>query len=403
MIQPLLFIARLSIIISLSEINLFFIPTNHTIIFLIQLFIPNLLFTGLFYIVIKTGKKSRNFAPPTETSSNLYRNKSCKTAGFLIVFTLGKIYLKYMIKIERKYIDNKPFYYLSEQVNIGKKFKKIQIYIGKNIPSDLSSFYSKLEKKEIDIILDNITNIFSIDKKIGLDIYKAIEKNRIKFKYYFTQLSKKKEELFWRDFAIKFIFESNAIEGSKLSESEIENIVKNKYVKKSLDRKEVREVENSIKAFEKIKGTDFSLNQNTIKDLHRIVVNGLDVEFGYKKKKIVVNNKDTCPPKKVRSEMTKLLNWWNKEKKTNINQFLLAIKFHQRFELIHPFSDGNGRVGRLILNWMLMQKGYEVILFRNKNRQKYFRALSSADEGRNNKLYRYCVDVYKKTYLNLIQ
>lgn len=304
-----------------------------------------------------------------------------------------------MIKIEQKKIGNKHFYYLAEQIKKGDFYKKIQVYIGKSIPNNLNNYYSKLEKKEIELFSENINRFFSIDKKIPIEIYKEIEKNRIKFKYYFSQLSDKKEELFWRDFAIKFIFESNSIEGSKLSESEVENIVKNKYLKKTVNRKEIIEVKNSIKAFDIIKNKNFTLNQQNIKRLHKIVVNNLDIDTGYKKNNIIVNNKETSSPEKVGEEMTNLIRWWNSERKNkNNNQFLLAIKFHQKFELIHPFSDGNGRVGRLILNWMLMNKRYGVILFKNKNRQKYFKSLDSADNNRNLKLYRYSVDVYKKTY-----
>jgi Fic family protein len=307
-----------------------------------------------------------------------------------------------MIKIEQKRIGNRPFYYLSEQVNIGSKFKKIQVYIGKIIPNNLFKFYSKLEVKEIELVINNISNIYQVDKKLDLEIYKDLEKARIKLKYIFALFSDSLIELFWRDFAIKFIFESNSIEGSRLSQTEVENIIKNRYIKKTLDRKEILEVENSIKAFEFIKNNKFTLNQNSIKALHQIIVSGLGVTYGYKKEDIVVNNKKTCSPKKVREEITKLLGWWKSEMKTKKNKFLLAIKFHQKFELIHPFSDGNGRAGRLILIWMLKKSNYGVILFRNKNRLKYFSALNSADEGRNNKLYRYCVNVYKETIKNMI-
>lgn len=306
-----------------------------------------------------------------------------------------------MIKIEKKSIKNKGFYYLSEQVNIGGKFKKIQVYLGKNIPNKLDEFLEKLKEKETCLLNDHISDLYKKERNIDLSIYRDIEKIRIQFKYYFFKLSSQKKELFWRDFAIKFIFESNSIEGSRLSESEIENIVKNNYVKKTINRKEILEVENSIRAFDFIRKGNFKLNQNNIKDLHKIVVDNLGVELGYKTKDIIVNNKKTCPPERVKQEMTKLIEWWNNQQKTKENSFLNAIKFHQKLELIHPFSDGNGRVGRLILIWMLQKNDYGVILFKNKNRYKYFSALSSSDNGRNNKLYRYVVEVYKKTFLEI--
>jgi Fic family protein len=309
-----------------------------------------------------------------------------------------------MIKIEQKKIRNKPFLYLTEQVEVSNKFKKIQVYIGKNIPNNLNVFLDKLSQKEINLYLLSIKNVIgSTDRdSIEQSLKNKIEINRIKFKYFFEKLKQYgiKTEILWRDFAIRFIFESNSIEGSKLSQKEVEKIVKKQYISKKIDRKEVVEVNNSIKAFNLIRSGKFILNQQSIKDLHKIVVKGLDIDFGYKKEEIVVNNKKTTSPKKVRSEMTKLLNWWKTEsaKQKKKNKFLLAIEFHQKFELIHPFSDGNGRVGRLILIWMLLENKYGVILFKNQNRIKYFAALDSADEGRYNKLYKYSVDVYEKTF-----
>ena len=267
----------------------------------------------------------------------------------------------------------------------------------KNIPNDLSPFLERLKNKEILLINDCISSLYKIQNHLDLILYKEIEATRIMFKYFFYSITQKKEELFWRDFAIKFIFESNSIEGSRLSQNEIENIVKKNYIKKTTDRKEIIEVENSIKAFNQIKKGEFKLNQNVIKSLHKTIVDNLDIEFGYKTKEIIINNKKTCPPEIVKEEMTKLINWWNEREKKKNNSFLTAIKFHQKFEYIHPFSDGNGRTGRLILIWMLQKNNYGVILFKNKNRHKYFAALNSADEGRNSKLYRYAVDVYKKT------
>ena len=124
---------------------------------------------------------------------------------------------------------------------------------------------------------------------------------------------------------------------------------------------------------------------------------------GYKKEEIIVNNKPTVAPNKVRSGMADLLEWWNKQSKKNIHPLITAAEFHQRFEQIHPFADGNGRTGRLLFNWMLLKSGYGVILFKNKNRKAYFSALDQADNGRTGKLYRHCFKVYKETIRSFIK
>jgi Fic family protein len=302
-----------------------------------------------------------------------------------------------MIKIEKKIIQSKPFFYLTKQINIGKKYKKIQVYLGKNIPKDLNGFYDKLQDKEIELVSGNVSKIFKLDKKISLDEYKKIETCRVEWQYRYLKLSEYQKELLWLKFAIQFIFESNAIEGSRLSKKEVEAIVRKKKIKKSIQRKEILEVVNSIKAFELIRGDEFKLNQLSIKKLHEITTKGLDIEKGYKKESIIVNNKETTPPKQVQKEIKDLLDWWNEKKKEKTHPLIMSVIFHQRFELIHPFTDGNGRVGRLLFNWMLLKSGYGVILFKNSSRRSYFSALDQADNGRFQKLYWQVIEVYKKT------
>ena len=308
-----------------------------------------------------------------------------------------------MIRIERKIIKNKPFFYLTEQINIGLYFKKIQVYIGKNIPNNLNAYYKKLQDKEIELVNNNIEEIYALDVQISLEEYKKVETLRIKWKYFFINLSNYRKKLFWRDFAIQFIFESNAIEGSKLSQKEVEKIIKKQYIKKTAEKKEIIEVNNAIEAFELIRGNTFKLNQRSIVELHKIVTAGLDIEAGYKKVNIVVNNKKTVSPDEVRESMSELILWRKTQQKKKLHPFILATIFHNRFERIHPFSDGNGRVGRLLFVWMLLKSGYGAILFKNKNRRSYFSALDQADNNRPRKLFRHCIRVYKKTIQDLLQ
>ena len=216
-----------------------------------------------------------------------------------------------MITIERKIVRNKPFFYLTEQINIGPSFKKIQAYIGKNIPNDLSEYYTKLQNKEIKAVNDNIEKIYVLDTQISLEEYKKVETLRVKWKYFFANLSDYQKERFWRDFAIQFIFESNAIEGSKLSQKEVEKIIRKQYIKKTIEKKEIIEVNNAIKAFELIRSDNFKLNQRSIIELHRLVTIGLNIEAGYKKVNIIVNNKETIPANKVRKNMSELFSWRN--------------------------------------------------------------------------------------------
>ncbi len=300
-----------------------------------------------------------------------------------------------MPTIERKNIRNKPFFYLIKRIRIGKKYKKIQVYIGKSVPNDLTGYFRILQAKELELIPEILKHMQLPDKNISLAEYAAVEKTRIVLAYLPLMFSKAVLERKWRKFAINFIFESNAIEGSKLSEREVESIVLKRHIKKTLDRHEVREVENAIKAFNLLRGGKFDLNERSIINLHALITAGMNIAQGYKTHEVVVNNKKTTSPGKVRGELTRLLDWWRKEKKTN--PFYAALLFHPRFERIHPFLDGNGRVGRLILVWMLNETGHGVILFKNKKRQAYFSALDKADQGRLRPWLRFAIETYNQT------
>lgn len=303
-----------------------------------------------------------------------------------------------MITFEQKKIRNSTYIYLTERILVNGKYKKLQVFVGKSVPTQTETVFVNLANKERALI--GKLNVFS--DSVLIDVrFKKIEHTRIDWKYFVAQCTQAQYEKILNRFAISFIYESNAIEGSRLSQAEVAAIVENKYVKKSLPRHEVVEAKNAIRAFEYIRSTDFSLTQKQLKKLHAIVMDGLNIPFGFKKESIVVNNKQTTDPQNVRQELQRLFAWY-KESRKNMHPFERAVIFHNRFERIHPFTDGNGRIGRLILNWMLMQSGYGVILFKNQNRRAYFNALDDGDEGRYRNILALATDTYKNTVTDII-
>jgi len=305
-----------------------------------------------------------------------------------------------MIRVEQKKIKNKDFYYLTERFNTGDGFKKIQVYLGKNVPKDMSSYYEELKRKERILVSEYQPKVISIDNDVIKQALHRVEKYKLDWKYYIVQKTEQQRRQIFRNFAIRFIFESNSIEGSKLTENEVLKIVKKEYIKKTLPQKEVQEVYNSINAIEYIQSGDFKLTQKHIKELYSIITKDLGYEQTFKKQNNSVNNKNTVEPKNVKSELKNAISWYTSNKKKG-NPFMNAIIFHNKFEHIHPFLDGNGRTGRMILIWMLMQTGYDVLLYKKKNMRKYFSALDHGDKERYQKIITYSVEAYKETIKEL--
>ncbi len=122
-----------------------------------------------------------------------------------------------MPKIYKKFIQGKPYFYLSEQVRIKGKYKKIQVYLGKNIPKDLTKLCLKLALKEKQLIRKYIGELFILENNFNKEQIEKIENLRLDFKYKMFNLPAFRAEQIWTRYAVQFIFESNAIEGSKLS------------------------------------------------------------------------------------------------------------------------------------------------------------------------------------------
>ena len=156
---------------------------------------------------------------------------------------------------------------------------------------------------------------------------------------------------------IDLTYNSNRIEGSKLTEEQTRFIFETNTIgafKESINVDDIIETSNHFRCVDLIiDKAKAKLTESFIKELHFILKFGTSdnrkdwYKVGeYKKFPNEVGGNATCPPKEVSAKMKELLlNYYNIEKKT----FEDIIAFHQIFEVIHPFQDGNGRVGRLIM------------------------------------------------------
>jgi len=156
---------------------------------------------------------------------------------------------------------------------------------------------------------------------------------------------------------IDLTYNSNRIEGSKLSHDQTRYIFETNTIgasKEVLNVDDIIETSNHFRCIDLIidKATN-KLTESLIKDLHFLLKSGTSdsskdwFNVGeYKKLPNEVGGNETCPPKQVQSKMREILSAYHRiEKKT----FQDIINFHYQFEIIHPFQDGNGRVGRLIM------------------------------------------------------
>jgi Fic family protein len=205
-------------------------------------------------------------------------------------------------------------------------------------------------------------------------------------------------------FTINFTYESNAIEGNSLTLKDVTFILNENTVPKGKDLREVYETRNTRIANDLLFKNKIKITIKDIIKLHSILIKDTGVEEGFKKlpNVLAMRNVKTTPPEKVDEEMKKLINWYNKVKEKE-HPIKIASEFHGKFERIHPFEDGNGRTGRIIINAMLLEVGYPPIIIRKTMRIAYFSALEAIDTGHKLKLERFLLNKFEKTFKNFFE
>jgi len=152
---------------------------------------------------------------------------------------------------------------------------------------------------------------------------------------------------------------------------------------------ETLEVANYNNVREFILNQTGTVTENMIKQVHRLLMAGLVDHLGKPVKAGEYRDGNVRlekiahvppPPEAVPEFMQKLLNKYNEQISKNIHPIELASFFHQKFEEIHPFADGNGRVGREILNFMLSKNEFPQIYIKEKQRSEYLTALQKGNE-----------------------
>ncbi len=186
---------------------------------------------------------------------------------------------------------------------------------------------------------------------------------------------------------IEYTYDSNAIEGSTLTLNETRLVIEEGITigKKPLsDVLGAKNHPDAIEFMEKLVYSSEDITEEKILHLHEIILNGIELDAGkYRTRGVIISGAMFTPPRssEVPGLIHELINWLNK----NIDEYSpieLAARFHHDFVKIHPFSEGNGRTARLLLNVILMKNGYPFLInITNKDRAKYLAALQEADLG----------------------
>lgn len=184
---------------------------------------------------------------------------------------------------------------------------------------------------------------------------------------------------------LDFAYNTNHIEGSTITPDETASIYETGTILTSSDKvivlKDATEVKNHFTLFKYMLDTiEEKLSEDMIKRFHFILKEGTltdeekewFVVGDYKKKKNFVGNITTSLPSEVAKDMQNLLDWYEKIDNKRVEDI---IEFHVRFERIHPFQDGNGRVGRMIMFRECLYNDIMPFYIEDRNKEFYIRGI----------------------------
>ena len=302
-----------------------------------------------------------------------------------------------MVYIYKKPIGNRNYYYLRASEKKGKKLVTKDIaYLGSSI-NEVKSNLDKLSKykeqirkayRTINLFLES-NHFLEKAKSLKLkqdpllkDKTDEVEACKIHYLEVFRKLDELTKKEILKNYVIEFAYNTASIEGNTINLEEARNLLSEGITPKDKTLREVYDLQNTEKVFFELlnKGLKNELSHKLIIEIHDKLLENIDNRKGYRMTdiRVVRSNFDASPGKYVKTDIDLLLKWFN-ENKNKLPPIVLAIVFHHKFEKIHPFMDGNGRTGRMIMNYILLNNNLPPTIIHKKNRKEYLEAMREAD------------------------
>lgn len=317
-----------------------------------------------------------------------------------------------MVYLYKKTIGSKNYYYLRVSAKKGgKTLTKDLAYLGnsikdaKNALENLPKYRDQIRKayKTINSFLESTHYLEKAGelKTKQNPFLEPMQKELEACKLHYNQVFQKKNQLtkdeIIKNFIIEFAFNTTSIEGNTITLKQARNLLEEGLTPKNKTLREIYDLQNTEKVFLSLLEQSVDLSHEFIIATHKALMENIDNRTGYRTEDVRVFKArfKSTPAPYVKPDMDLLLKWYNSNK-TSMHPFVLATVFHHKFEKIHPFMDGNGRTGRMLMNYILLRNSYPPNIISKKNRSDYLDTLSKADKNN-------LTETKKENYLPLIQ
>ncbi|MEK6834808.1 MAG: Fic family protein [Nanoarchaeota archaeon] len=302
-----------------------------------------------------------------------------------------------MVYIYKKRVGEKVYYYLRVSQRKGNKLIVKDIaYLGNSLDAvkkaleKLPKYSNQIKKayKTINNFLESNRYLEKIqelklkrDEFIEYEKLLEIEACKLHFNTDFKRNNELTKEEILKNFIVEFAYNTTSIEGNTIKLNEVRSLLQEGLTPKNKTLREIYDLQNTEKVFLNLFGAKEEISHALIQKLHSDLLENIDPRKDYRTTdvRVIKANFKATPAPYVKADMGLLLKWFN-ENKNKLHSLTLATIFHHKFEKIHPFMDGNGRTGRMLLNYILLRNNYPPLIILNKERKEYLETLRKADK-----------------------
>jgi len=278
-----------------------------------------------------------------------------------------------VVVVKKRRIGGQDYYYIEHSYREGKTVHKKELYLGKSLPRNLADVERKF--------------LFEVYEQKWFKLFDSIKRNFSKEQKTIPPSLKEKE---MKSFAIRFTYDSNRIEGSRLTLRETANLLEKDIAPKEKPLRDIKEAEAHEKVFNEMLGYGKPLSLQTVLYWHKKLFEATkqDIAGKVRQHQVAISGSKFTPP--LPSEIQPLLNeffsWYGKNRQ-KLHPIELAALVHLKFVTVHPFADGNGRISRLMMNFILRKHGFPMLDIHYENRAGYYTALERSQLKRNDAVF----------------
>ena len=313
--------------------------------------------------------------------------------------------------IEERAGTNSSF--LSKDIYFKGKRKRIRITCEGNpkeqsdIEHIISSHLNEVVKKAENARMALVSDYYFL-QYIQIEAMEYFEKITTTVQIFLDFLPVHEQEIYKKQFGMRYIHGTTSIEGNTLSLQQVSDLLELQLTPHAKSKREVFEVSNFEKVLEYRNTSKGKVTLAFIKKLHELAMR----ETGEADPGVFRQNDNTfiigydfsvCPSILIEEQLQHIIDDYYAKASSNYHPFELAVLFHLHFEMIHPFSDGNGRVGREIFNYMITKEGYPPMLFLGEERERYISALKHGNAERYEDMVRILMGMYLGLYLSALK